>query len=86
MEHVGEPLLTELEVTRALEERCRVQESLRRRRREAERGSLATFLKGPGEVGPRCDWSRKFNDLGNAIEVVPTVGGGLKQSQRLEIV
>lgn len=54
MEHVGEPLLTQREVAKALEERRRGQRGLQRRRREAERGALETCLKGPGEIGARC--------------------------------
>lgn len=51
---MGEPLLTDREITRALEERLRGQRGLQRRLREAERGSLETRFKGPGEVGTRC--------------------------------
>lgn len=54
MEHVGEPLLAQQEVARALQERRRAQKTLQGRRRETERGSLETCLKGPGEVGARC--------------------------------
>lgn len=54
VEHVGEPLLTPREVARALEERRRCQRRLRKSRREKERDSLETCLKGPGEVGARC--------------------------------
>lgn len=53
VEHVGEPLLPEREIARALDERRRGQGGLQRRRREAERGALKTCLKGPGEVGAR---------------------------------
>ena len=61
MEHVGEPLLTEREIARALDERRRGQMNLRRRRREAGRGTLETCLKGPGEVGARCvRWDRNI--------------------------
>ncbi|CAM9368319.1 unnamed protein product [Ectocarpus fasciculatus] len=54
VEHVGEPLLSQREVERVLEERGRGEQALLRRKREKERGSLQTCLKGPGEVGARC--------------------------------
>lgn len=58
-EHVGEPLLTGREITRALEERLRAQRGLQRRLREVERGSLQTCFKGPGEVGKRYECAQK---------------------------
>ncbi|CAM9441986.1 unnamed protein product, partial [Ectocarpus sp. 8 AP-2014] len=54
VEHVGEPLLSQREVERVLEERRRGEQALLRRRREKERESLQTCLKGPSEVGARC--------------------------------
>lgn len=50
---MGEPLLTQREVAKALEERRLVQGGLQRRKREAERGALQTCLKGPAEIGAR---------------------------------
>ncbi|CAN0008939.1 unnamed protein product [Ectocarpus sp. 6 AP-2014] len=54
VEHVGEPLLSQREVERVLEEQRRGEQELLRRRREKERESLQTCLKGPSEVGERC--------------------------------
>ncbi|CAM9375864.1 unnamed protein product [Ectocarpus sp. 12 AP-2014] len=54
VEHVGEPLLSQREVERVLEERSRGEQALLRRRREKERESVQTCLKGPSEVGARC--------------------------------
>ncbi|CAM9328286.1 unnamed protein product [Hapterophycus canaliculatus] len=51
IEHIGEPLLTPGEAGKALKERRRGQRGLQMKRREKERASGKTCLRGPGQIG-----------------------------------
>lgn len=51
VEYVGEPLLTQREMAKILEERRRGEHIIAKQKRAQERGLQETRLRGPGGVG-----------------------------------